>query len=108
MPVLRSTALILVTLVFFAACARATAPTVAPAVAPTTISPTMIHPTAAVPTPPVIKISSGELQGTLEKGLHVFRGIPYAAPPVGDLRWQVPQPVPAWDGVRQTTAFGNS
>ena len=47
-----------------------------------------------------IKIEGGSLQGTTEDGLRVYRGIPYAAPPVGDLRWRAPQPPPKWKGVR--------
>ncbi len=57
----------------------------------------------------VISIDSGQVQGvTLDdtNGLQVFRGIPFAAPPVGDLRWKEPQPVDAWDGVRDCTEFG--
>ena len=49
----------------------------------------------------------GRIRGTeTPKGLAVFRGIPYAAPPFGPLRFRAPQPVPAWDGVRDATAFG--
>src|SRR5215467_11315024 len=39
-------------------------------------------------------------------GLRVFKGIPYAAPPVGELRWKPPQPAQAWDGVRAATEWG--
>lgn len=39
-----------------------------------------------------------------DKPLSVFRGIPYAAPPVGDLRWKPPQPVSPWSGIRECTA----
>ena len=39
-------------------------------------------------------------------GWTVYRGIPFAAPPVGDLRWRAPQPAAKWDGVRQATKFG--
>src|SRR6266436_4387464 len=38
--------------------------------------------------------------------VQIFKGIPYAAPPVGALRWKEPQPVPSWQGVRKTTEFG--
>src|SRR5207248_9114770 len=47
-----------------------------------------------------ITVEGGLLQGTVEEGLTIYRGIPYAAPPVGDLRWRAPQPVPKWNGVR--------
>lgn len=60
----------------------------------------------AVPTP-MIKIESGSLQGIAADGIESFKGIPYAAPPVGDLRWRAPQPVPAWTGVRDAKTFGN-
>ena len=40
-----------------------------------------------------------------ENGVRVFKGIPFAAPPVGDLRWREPQPVAAWDGVRKADSF---
>ncbi|PYT66869.1 MAG: carboxylesterase, partial [Acidobacteria bacterium] len=46
-----------------------------------------------------VKVEGGLLQGTAEDGLQVYRGIPYAAPPVGDLRWRPPQPAPKWEGV---------
>jgi len=46
------------------------------------------------------------LQGTVEGDLKVFRGVPYAEPPVGALRWHAPKPMARWDGVRRATAFG--
>lgn len=53
------------------------------------------------------KIANGVIEGTLEKsGVVSFKGIPFAAPPVGDLRWKEPQPVANWDGVRKTDHFG--
>jgi para-nitrobenzyl esterase len=42
-----------------------------------------------------------------DSGIRVFKGLPFAAPPVGDLRWRAPQPVPAWEGVRDATEFGD-
>jgi para-nitrobenzyl esterase len=50
-------------------------------------------------------VEGGSLQGTSEDGLTVYRGIPFAAPPVGDLRWRAPQPAAKWEGVRQATQF---
>ena len=44
--------------------------------------------------------------GTYQDGLYVFKGIPYAAPPVGSLRWMPPQPVEPWSGIRSTEEFG--
>lgn len=54
------------------------------------------------------KVAGGLVQGTSENGLTVYRGIPFAAPPVGDLRWRAPQPAAEWDGVRHATRFGPS
>jgi len=54
----------------------------------------------------VVRTDAGIVQGTLEEGLAVFRGIPYAAPPVGKLRWQPPQAPPSWTGVQKAASFG--
>jgi para-nitrobenzyl esterase len=51
-------------------------------------------------------VTGGRIAGTIVEGLSEFKGIPFAAPPVGDLRWKAPQPVKSWPAVRQTTAFG--
>ena len=64
---------------------------------------------AACSTPnPVLTVSGGKIQGILTDSSQVlvYKGIPYAAPPVGDLRWQAPQPIPAWDGVKICDTFG--
>ncbi len=58
--------------------------------------------------PGQVKIENGILQGFFEDGLTVFKGIPFAAPPVGDLRWRAPQPVNNWEGVKQATEFANA
>lgn len=52
-----------------------------------------------------VKVESGLLEGTEENGLRVYKGIPFAAPPVGDLRWRNPQPITKWEGVKQATKF---
>jgi para-nitrobenzyl esterase len=54
------------------------------------------------------KVEGGTLRGTVEDGLTIYRGIPYAAPPVGDLRWRPPQPAPKWEGVRAATEYGRA
>src|SRR3954470_8210848 len=54
----------------------------------------------------VIRTAAGELRGARENGIAVFRGVPYAAPPIGDLRFTPPQPVPFWQGVRDATKDG--
>ena len=58
---------------------------------------------------PIVKVEGGNVQGvpSAAEGVTVFRGIPYAAPPVGDLRWKRPQPVVKWDGIRKADTFGN-
>ena len=48
----------------------------------------------------------GLLQGTCQDGLTVYRGIPFAAPPVGELRWRAPQPAAKWEGVKPADKFG--
>jgi carboxylesterase type B len=51
------------------------------------------------------KATSGEVQGVVADGIASFKGIPFAAPPVGDLRWKAPKPVNAWLGIRKTDTF---
>jgi carboxylesterase type B len=58
--------------------------------------------------PPVTATTSGTLRGCVEDGLHVFRGVPYAAPPVGRGRWKAARPHPGWDGIRDATEYGPS
>jgi para-nitrobenzyl esterase len=55
---------------------------------------------------PSVKIASGTLEGVNESGIKTFKGVPFAAPPVGDLRWKEPQPVKDWTGVRKADKFG--
>jgi len=63
------------------------------------------HVPAALPA--TVRVESGSVAGvTGASGIHVFKGVPYAAPPVGDLRWRAPQPAAHWDGVRKADAFG--
>jgi para-nitrobenzyl esterase len=50
---------------------------------------------------------SGTVVGDVGKEVYIFRGIPYAAPPVGDLRWKPPQPAAPWSGIRECTVFSN-
>src|SRR5262245_41568229 len=73
-------------------------------------------PTARPPAPPpplplngpTIKLEQGEVQGALNEGVAVFRGLPFAAPPIGDLRWRAPQPAAKWQGVRPANVFGGN
>src|SRR5689334_4793315 len=55
---------------------------------------------------PVVKAPAGEVQGYAEGELRVFKGIPYAAPPVGPARWKPPAPAPRWPGAKDATQFG--
>ncbi|WP_236353546.1 carboxylesterase/lipase family protein [Flavobacterium seoulense] len=52
---------------------------------------------------PEVSFDSGTVRGAIENNTAVFRGIPYAAPPVGEFRWRPPQPVLAWRGVRDAS-----
>ncbi|MBN2239264.1 MAG: carboxylesterase/lipase family protein [Dehalococcoidales bacterium] len=55
----------------------------------------------------VVNTKSGALEGFYQDGIYQFRGVPYAEPPVGPLRWLPPQPVTSWEGVRPVKAYGN-
>jgi para-nitrobenzyl esterase len=57
---------------------------------------------------PVVKTQNGDVQGVVGHQVFVFKGIPYAAPPVGDLRWRELHPAPSWQGLRQASTFGNA
>jgi para-nitrobenzyl esterase len=56
--------------------------------------------------PPAVRVDTGEVQGVTEDGVATYKGIPFAAPPVGELRWRPPQPAAPWTGVRAATEFG--
>jgi para-nitrobenzyl esterase len=58
----------------------------------------------------VIHVEGGTISGTVNSSgdIHIFKGIPFAAPPVGELRWKEPQPVVPWSGIKKCTAFGPS
>jgi para-nitrobenzyl esterase len=62
----------------------------------------------APPSRDVVRVQDGFLEGTADpaSGIRSFEGIPFAAPPIGELRWRPPQPVKAWDGVRRADRFG--
>ena len=53
-----------------------------------------------------VKTTNGILEGTDDSGVRVFKGIPFAQPPVDSLRWKAPQPVKDWEGVRKADTFG--
>ena len=59
---------------------------------------------------PVLSVEGGKLIGikTQTEGVYAYRGIPYAAAPVGELRWKAPQPVKPWEGVKVADTFGNA
>lgn len=57
---------------------------------------------------PMVQTASGKVAGSIEENMEVYKGIPYAAPPVGALRWKAPQPVTAWKDVKICTAFSAS
>lgn len=58
--------------------------------------------------PDIIQLDGGPIKGKLEDGVRIFLGIPYAAPPIGELPWKPPQELAAWTQVRDCTVFGPS
>lgn len=61
---------------------------------------------AAMAAGPVVTAPSGTVEGTADGTLRVFKGIPYAVPPVGAMRWRPPAPMQPWKGLRRADAFG--
>lgn len=64
-------------------------------------------PGGCVSTATLVCTQYGKVQGAVIGSFRAFRGIPFAAPPVGDLRWRPPEPPESWTGVRDATSFGN-
>jgi para-nitrobenzyl esterase len=62
---------------------------------------------ASASSAPRVKTRSGVVEGKVDGAVHIFLGIPYAAPPVGNLRWKAPVPVAKWSYVRKATEFGS-
>jgi para-nitrobenzyl esterase len=65
-------------------------------------------PAAQSQAPAIVRVDTGEQQGVVADDVLSFKGIPFAAPPVGELRWRPPQPAAQWTAVRQATEFGAS
>ena len=60
----------------------------------------------AAQNPSVVRVDTGEVQGVTSDGVVSYKGIPFAAPPIGELRWRPTQPAAPWAGVRQAAGFG--
>jgi para-nitrobenzyl esterase len=60
---------------------------------------------AKAQSPATVKVETGMLQGIKKEELSIYKGIPFAAPPVGNLRWRAPQPAAKWEGVKQVVEF---
>ena len=58
------------------------------------------------PADPEVSTRAGRVRGRNENGVAVFRGIPFAEPPIGQRRFQAPEPTAPWDGVREAKEFG--
>jgi len=56
----------------------------------------------------VVETKAGKIKGSYQQGLYIFKGIPYAAPPVGERRWLSPEPVESWKGVYHAQSFGKA
>jgi para-nitrobenzyl esterase len=59
----------------------------------------------AAPLTTTVEVTGGTIEGVEQDGILIYKGIPFAAPPVGDLRWKAPAPVEPWSGVKKTDAF---
>jgi para-nitrobenzyl esterase len=54
------------------------------------------------------QVTGGTVSGVVTDGISIFKGVPFAAPPVGDLRWKAPAPVVPWSGVKAANSFANA
>lgn len=79
--------------------------TLLPAVLASMLAPVALS--SAADAQPIITVTSGVLRGEADGDVAIFRGIPFAAAPIGDLRWRAPQPVAPWRGVRDAIRFGH-
>ena len=55
----------------------------------------------------MVKTKYGTLHGRKKDGCYTYFGVPYAQPPVGELRWKAPQPLQSWEGEREATVFAH-
>lgn len=62
---------------------------------------------AAIAQSDLVATDSGSVRGTAEDAVLSWKGVPFAAPPVGPLRWRAPQPAPKWTGIRKADAYRN-
>ncbi len=60
---------------------------------------------ASSPLTNIVKVTGGKIEGIEQDGILTYKGIPFTAPPVGDLRWKAPEPVRPWTGVKKTVEF---
>src|SRR5262249_23448282 len=78
------------------------------ATAPAALIALLLTATAASAATPVVSTENGKVRGADVAGDYAFRGLPYAAAPVGDLRWRAPRPAADWKGVRDATQYAPS
>ena len=70
------------------------------------VSLAFLFPTLGMMAQTQVKVAQGILEGKDLSGIKVFKGVPFAAPPVGNLRWKAPQPAAQWEGVREAKEYG--
>lgn len=70
------------------------------------VSGSVESPTSEAGSGPIVSAPAGQMEGTTEGSLHIFKGIPYAEPPVGAARWKQPMPMQRWPDIKKTTQFG--
>ncbi len=75
-----------------------------------TILTSLLAASPSIKNEPVVQVTGGRIEGVLNRAgdVYSYKGIPFATPPVGALRWKAPQPVVPWSGVRRADAFGPS